>query len=171
MNEMSPNLLMLIAFGLFPSSALSTIQERDLLILEGQRIYTNSIRLHDAFPDIKFPEFSMISTANWGGYRATWATFQKQLYLVGLEARVDGMKKLSRNNEIIPKHSFPLKVTTWSGSVVQVERSSSLDVDTMNWTDITETTTISVKNGVVKDTKVTVDRKPRKPNNDSRDSL
>lgn len=169
---MSSNLLLLIAFGLFPSSSLSTIQEEDLLILEGQRIYTHSLPpLEKAFPDITFPEFEWQSTANRKGYRATWATFQKQLYLVGLEAHVPGKVEPLRNSALTPGRLFPLKVTGWSGSIVDIEKSSSLDVDTMNWTDITETTTITIKNGVVKDTKVTVEEIPRKANNDSRDDL
>ena len=156
------HLLILVVVGFFPCSALATIQEPDLLILEGKRIFTYSLfRLDKVFPDITFPEFEEISTANRKGYTATWATFQKHLYLVGLEARIAGKDKLLGNSDIILGHHFPLKVTNWSGTIVQTERSSSLDVDTMTWTDITETTTIIVKKGVVTDTKVAIERKPR----------
>ena len=96
-------LLIVVAISCFPCSALATIQESDLVILEGQRIYTYSLpSLETVFSDITFPKFEMISTANRKGYRATWATFQKQLYLVGLEARVAGKKELLRNKDITP---------------------------------------------------------------------
>lgn len=156
------HLLLFVIISFISRSALGTIQEQDLLILEGQRIYTYKLpSLDEAFPCITFPKFTMISTANYKGYRATWATFQKQLYLVGLEAHVVGKKKLSRNTDIIPEHSFPLKVTHWSGTIVKTERRSSLGPETMTWTDITETTTITVTKGVVTDTTVTIKRKPR----------
>ncbi len=158
--------LMVVAVSCFPCSALATIQESDLVILEGQQLYTHSIpSLDKVFPDITFPKFEMISTGNRKGYRATWATFQKRLYLVGLEARVVRKKKLQRNNDIIPRHNFPLKVTDWSGTIIQIGRSSSLDADTMTWTDITETTTVTVKKGVVTNTKVAIERKPRNTSN------
>lgn len=109
------HLLIAAAICCIPGSAFATIQESDLVILEGQHIYADSPpSLEEVFPDIKFPEFEMISTANRKGYRATWATFQKRLYLVGLEARVAGNKELLRNNELIPGHDFPLKVTRGS---------------------------------------------------------
>lgn len=133
------------------------------MILEGKRVYTYSlIRIDEVFPDITFPEFEMISTANRKGYSTTWATFRKQLYLVGIEGRVAGRDELVGNNDILPDHQFPLKVTKWSGKIVQIDRSSSLDVDTMILTDITETTTITVKNGLVTNTSIKVERSPRK---------
>ena len=154
------HLLIVVAICSIPCSALATTQEQDLLILEGQHIHTYSLpRLDEAFPAIRFPEFEMISTANRKGYRATWATFQKQLYLVGLEARVTGKKHMLRNNDILPGHPFPLKVADWSGMIIQTDRSSSWNGET--WTDITETTTITVKKGVVTGTKVATERKPR----------
>jgi hypothetical protein len=157
-------LLACFLVGLVTESVLATDQEPDLLIFEGQRIYTHSLpALSKAFPDITFPEFSMISTANYSGYRATWATFQKQLYLVGLEARVDGKTELSHNGELLPAHAFPLKVQRWSGTIAQTAKSSSLNPKTMIWTDITETTTITVKNGIVTGAKVDMKQVPRKP--------
>lgn len=155
-------LLIVVAMAGFCCPALDTPQEPDLLILEGQRIYTSSLpSLEEALPDITFPEFTMISTANYKGYRATWATFQKQLYLVGLEGRVEGNDDLLRNHDLVPEHSFPIKVTGWSGEIVQTNRSSSLDGETRKWTDIEKTTTITVEKGMVTDTSVAVTRKPR----------
>lgn len=163
---MTRALLCLFVIAWVSRSAIATEQEQDLLILEGQHIYTYDLpRLDEAFPDLTFPEFEMISTANRKGYRATWATFQNHLYLVGLEARVDGKRKqgLLRNNQIIAKRKFPLKVTLWSGKIVQTENSSSLDIETMKGTDILETTTIIVKDGAVTKTAITVTRNPGKP--------
>jgi hypothetical protein len=134
----------------------------DLLILEGSQIYTYDLpHLNEAFPAIKFPKFTPISTANYKGYRATWATFQKQLYLVGLEARVNGNAELLRNEEITSGHSFPLKVTDWSGKILHMEKSSTLDMKKMTWMEVTETTAITVNKGVVISTNVSVERKPR----------
>ncbi len=154
-------LISIVVFGI-SHSAFATEQEKDLVIVEGQHIYTHSLLdLDKIFPDRKFPEFEMISTGNWKGYRATWATFQKQLYLVGIEGRVAGKKDLLRNNELLPGQNFPVKVSVWSGTIVQKRESSEFGGEPMMWSDVTETTTITVTKGVVTDQKVAIKRTPR----------
>ena len=144
------------------STAFATRQEKDLLILEGRRIYTYDLPgLAETFPSIKFPEFVGMSTANYKGYRATWATFQNQLYLVGLEAQVPGKTDLLRNEEIVPGHAFPLKVTAWSGKITQVTRYTEMSSGSMVVWEVTETTTITVSKGVVVTIDTNVDRRPR----------
>jgi len=153
--------LVLLSIGTFSNAAHATIQEASLLILEGEHVYTYDLpRLEDAFPGIKFPEFELVSTANRKGYTATWATFQNQLYLVGLQGRTSVKGKLLKNEGNTPGHSFPLKVTSWSGKVRQIRTSSVVDGDSLKRTDIRVTTTITVKKGKVIDVKVREERKP-----------
>jgi hypothetical protein len=160
---MAGRLLLLLVLSFIPCPVLATGQESDLVILEGKRFYTYSLaRIEEVFPDISFPDFEMISTSNRKGYSTIWATFHKQLYLVGIEGRVAGNDELVGNNDILPDCQFPLKVTKWSGTIVQTDRSSSQDVDTMIWTDITETTKITVKHGLVTNTSVNIEQKTRK---------
>jgi len=90
-----------------------------------------------------------------------------QIILVGIEARVAEKKELLRNNDIIPGHNFPLKVTAWSGTIIQTERNSSLDVETMTWTDSTEKTTITVNKGLIAHTKHAVKQKKRREANEA----
>lgn len=154
-------LLFLICLGLYPGTARATVQESDVFILEGKRIYTSSLfPLVKVFPDIKFPQFDEISTANRKGYVATWATFQNRLYLVGLEGNVPGHDKHLCNEQITPGHRFPLKVTKWSGDIIQTISYSSYDSETEQGTYTSEITTIKVRSGIVTDTTEKVIRKP-----------
>ena len=143
--------------------ARGTTQEMDLLIFEGRRLFSAGLpRLDQAFPGITFPKFIPLSTANYKGYRATWATFEKQLYLVGLEARVKGHSGLMRNGAVIPGHKFPLKVTDWSGRIVHREKSFSIQLQEAGprSQEVIATTTLTVEKGVVIATHTDVDRKP-----------
>ena len=154
-------LLFLICVGLYPSTACATVQSSDIVIYEGKLILTNSLfPLNKVFPDIKFPQFDEISTANRKGYVATWATFQNRLYLIGLEGNVPGHDKHLCNEQITPGHRFPLKVTKWSGDIIQTNSYTSYDLDTEQSTYISETTTIKVRSGIVTDTLEKVIRKP-----------
>lgn len=154
-------LLFLICLGLLPGTARATVQVDDILIYEGKQILTNSLfPLEKVFPDIKFPQFDEISTGNRKGYVATWATFQNRLYLIGLEGNVPGHDKHLCNEQITPGHRFPLKVTRWSGKIIQEMHSRSYDSETGIWTDVLEITTIKVKSGIVTDTIEEVIRKP-----------
>lgn len=154
-------LLFLICLGLLPGTARATVQESDVFILEGKRIYTSSLfPLVKVFPDIKFPQFDEISTANRKGYVATWATFQNRLYLIGLEGNVPGHDKHLCNEQITPGHRFPLKVTKWSGDIIQTISYSSYDSETEQGTYTSEITTIKVRSGIVTDTTEKVIRKP-----------
>ena len=103
-------------------SATATEQEADLIILEGEKIYADqSPGLKDAFPSLDLPEFSEISTANYKGYRPTWATFDGHLYLVGLEARIKGESGLLGNSKVLKGVKFPIPVTEWSGIFKEVK--------------------------------------------------
>ena len=140
------------------SSAIATTQERDLIILEGDRIYTYDLpNLKEAFPDIEFPEFGFLSTSCWKGYRGTWATFQKQLYLVGLEAIVEDT--FAHNSEITPKYKFPLKVNTWSGKITRTEESYPIELDPKKSRKEITTTIITIKNGTVVDVNINTESK------------
>lgn len=151
----------MLAVMFWTGCASGTVQERDLLVLEGERIYTYDLpRPEQAFPNIKFPEFEMISTGNYKGYRATWATFGKKLYLIGLEARVHGKEELQRNEQLTPNHTFPLKVSGWSGEITRTERSSVTEgIDGPTY-QVEKTTTIVVQDGAVTSIHVTTNRRP-----------
>tara|TARA_R100001132_G_C3269877_1_gene92088 strand:- start:511 stop:1074 length:564 start_codon:yes stop_codon:yes gene_type:complete len=154
-------LLFLLCICSIPGTVLATPQEDDFLILEGKQIYTSSLRpLNRVFPNLKIPEFDEISTGNRKGYVASWATFQNQLYLIGLEGHVPGQNKLLGNERITPGHRFPLKVTKWSGNIIQEKNFLSYDADTEQSTSISEIATIRVRQGVVTDTVLKVIRKP-----------
>lgn len=154
-------LLIVALFVSLVFPALATTQEMSLFVFEGQRLWTYDMpRLDQAFPDVTFPKFTWISTANYKGYRATWATFQKRLYLVGLEARVKGHDHLLRNEQIVPKNTFPLKVTEWSGKIVHAEKSFSIEGEELKSWENTVTTTFTVQKGLVISVDVEVDRKP-----------
>lgn len=155
---MSRFILCFILLGACTSTANATIQVKSLLILEGEHIYTYRLPLlKDAFPDIKFPEFKWITTANRKGYTATWATFQNQLYLVGLQGQTSLHGKLLKNEDITTGHTFPLKVTSWSGKIVQTEL---LDPDSYSLREV-KVKTITVKKGKVIHVKLHEKRNPR----------
>ena len=140
-----------------PSGA--TEQEMDLIILEGAHVYADDLpALEDAFPDIVFPEFGFLSTSAYKRYRPTWATFQKQLYLVGLQAVVNG--KLVHNNEILAGYTFPLKVTAWSGTLIQIGRSYPFNPDSEVQMVKTYTSTIVIEKGLITDISSKTELKP-----------
>ena len=156
---MSQYIPILFLLSAFTSIANATPQEMSLLILEGEHIYSYDLPpLKRAFPGIKFPEFESISTGNRKGYRAT---FQNQLYLVGLQGQRSVKGKLLKNEGITQGHAFPLRVTRWSGKIVQTETHSEWDVETFISTDVKVITTITLKKGKVIDVKVLEERKQR----------
>ena len=110
----------LICFVSSFSALFATIQETDLIIVEGHRYYGDKLpSLKEAFPERILPEFVMLSTANYKGYRATWAVVQGQLVLVGIEGKIkgDGSHRLHRSGELFPEITFPHRVTSFTGTL------------------------------------------------------
>ncbi len=110
----------LLIVGFLSQNTFATQQERDLLVYEGARHKTYPLpTLAECLPDVKLPEFRMISTANYKGYRATWAVIDNQFYLIGIEGKVksnQGRRMLS-SRELFPKVKFPHKVTSFTGKI------------------------------------------------------
>ena len=159
--------LIFLLVGTF--SAGATEQETDVLIIRGKRIYTHDTPgLKEAFPKLSIPEFRMISTANYKGYSATWAVFDEQLYLVGLEALTKDDGELLWDERVLKKQSFPLKVSEWSGVVTQSSPVSSFDPNTGKSERYDKVTTITFKKGKV--TNVAFDRKVPRGKNAERES-
>ena len=146
-------------------SAEATVQERDILIIRGKRIYTyDTPRLTEAFPKLSIPEFEIVSTANYKGYTATWAVFDDHLHLVGLEALIEKSGELLWDEKVLKGQQFPVKVKAWSGVVKQSSPVSSFDPNTGKSEQYNEVTIIKFEKGKV--TKIDFDKKvPR--NNDT----
>jgi len=109
-----------VIFALIATSVSATEQEKDILILEGATYYTHELPpLKMALPGIPIPDFQMITTANWSGYRASWAVIDQQLYLIGVEGKLksDGGSRVYGSGELFPGVKFPYKVTTFSETV------------------------------------------------------
>ena len=157
-------LVTLVVFltGALYSSALATTQERDLIVFEGARYYTYSLpSLAECLPGIKLPDFRMLTTANYKGYRATWAVIDSQLFLIGVEGKVqqnEGRRMLS-SHELFLKLTFPHKVTSFSGQIELKGR--SLDYEIRGNTIIyTDKIVLQFKNGkVVKVSRTTHDKR------------
>lgn len=150
------------------SLSQATIQSRDVLIIRGKMIGSYDMpSLAAAFPELKIPKFEMISTANYKGYSATWAVFGGQLFLVGLEANVEGSKQMLWDEKVLTGQKFPLKVEAWSGVVKQENPVSIYDPNTNKREKYNEVTTIVIKKGKV--TNVEFDKKvPIKDEDDSK---
>lgn len=130
---------------------IATTQETDLIIVEGHRYYTYELpSLKEAFPDSKLPEFVMLHTANYKGYRATWAIAQGQLFLIGIEGKLkdDDTHRLHRSRELFPKITFPHPVTSFSGTL-ELEGDSDDYVIEGKVIHSTESVTITIKDGKV----------------------
>ena len=139
-------ILLMVSF-----SAIATIQEQDLIIVEGARYYTYSLpTLAEALPDTDIPEFSMLHTANYKGYRASWAVINNQLFLIGVEGNLlkSHERRLYKSQEIFPTLTFPVKITAFSGVIKLRGRPSDYVVKGQ---DIIETTEIElhIKEGSV----------------------
>ncbi|MBF0197928.1 MAG: hypothetical protein HQL32_09465 [Planctomycetes bacterium] len=99
-------------------SANATEQEQDILIYKGRRYWTHKMpSLEKCFPKIKWPQFALMSTANYDGYRASWGIFDNKLYLIGIVAQIGDRGKYNINEEIEPSIKVPLLAKEWSGSL------------------------------------------------------
>jgi hypothetical protein len=149
---------LIAAFLAVTIAAQATVQVRDFLIIHGKGIYTDDTpSLKHAFPKLIIPAFGMISTANYKGYSATWAVFEGQLYLVGLEARIRESGEMLWDEKVLQGQKFPIKVEEWSGVVRQSSSGSSFDPNTGIREQYDRVTTITFENGKV--TQAEFDRK------------
>ncbi len=152
----------LIATLLCSSVSQGTIQEQDLIIYEGARYYTYTTpTLEESVPNISMPKFEMLHSANYKGYRASWAVIDAQLYLIGIEGKLKGRKEdgLLNSRQIFPDLEFPLKIKGYNGTVSFDGRSEDY---TMRNGELIETIEIELlfKNGVVLDARrETINRK------------
>jgi len=130
----------------------ATTQEEDLLIVHGRRIYTHDMPdLKTAFPNFKIPEFVMISTGNYKGYVATWAVFDKELFLVGIYGQLKGKNSLIHDKEVFDV-PFPIKVVGWSGTIKQSNKAfelPSLDSKDTDSIEFEIVSTVVFKDGVL----------------------
>ncbi len=132
------------------------------MVIRGKRIYTHDMPgLNKAFPKLDIPKFEMITTANYKGFRPTWAVIKGQLYLIGLEAMVGG--EMLWDEQVLKGQKFPLKVEDWSGVVTQSSPVSSSNPNTGKSERYDEVTTIVFVKGVV--TNVDFDKKVLKQDN------
>jgi len=142
--------------------ASATQQVKDLLIIQGKHLYTyDTPSPSEAFPKLKIPQFHSVSTANYKGYVATWAVFQEQLYLIGLEGLIEdeelGFPIMHSDEKILKGQVFPLKVEGWSGEVKDVIRGCSTTVEGSNKvTYYDKVSTVVIEKGKV--TKVEFDK-------------
>ncbi|WP_431137621.1 hypothetical protein [Psychroserpens mesophilus] len=83
------NFLTVIIFSISLSS-LATIQEKDILIFNGEVFELKNYYLEEyfeLFPEKK-PKEGIISSNLWRGYRAIFVAINEQIYLVDLEIRI-----------------------------------------------------------------------------------
>lgn len=100
--------------------ALATRQEKDMIVLEGARYFTYDLpSLGECLPGVKIPKFRALTTANWKGYRSTWAVINGQLFLIGVEGKTKEtkQKRMLSTPELFPNVTFPFKVTAFSGRI------------------------------------------------------
>ena len=155
MRKFRLSMLLFILLNSLSPGVQATPQEEDLIIYEGARYYTSKLPdLSEALLQTKMPEFIWFSTANWNGYRASWAIIDKQLYLVGVEGTVknDDGARFHSSQELFPDIVFPFKVTNYSGDIVLGGRSPDDDIRDENG-DVLKVKKIILKieNGQVND--------------------
>lgn len=63
----------------------------------------------------KPPPFDVRSSANWDGYEAVFEIRDSKLYLSKIVGYVGGTKR--RNAEVLPKKTFPLEATWFTGRI------------------------------------------------------
>lgn len=145
-----------VCVGAFGRSAIATTQEQDLLILEGACYYTYKLpSLADSLPGVAIPKFRMLTTANYKGYRATWAVIDGQLFLIGVEGKTEetGGKRMISTPELFPGVAFPFRVTTFSGQIELEGRHLDYVIDETNIITYTDTLTLTFEKGRVADIK------------------
>jgi hypothetical protein len=84
--------------SLFTLRSNATAQEPDILIYKGKKysLYTNPLEGYfKKYPD-KRPKTSMISTANWRGYVATFEIIDSTIFLRDIEIEVEDAKYRTR---------------------------------------------------------------------------
>jgi len=104
----------------FAQHAVATTQEKDMLVLEGAKYYTYDVpSLGECLPGVEISMFRMLTTANYKGYRSTWAVINRQLFLIGVEGKTKETKgkRMLSTPELFPKVAFPFKVTAFSGRI------------------------------------------------------
>ena len=93
--------------------AYATIQELDDIIYEGER-YNIDVFPASTYPGL--PEFDVLNTANWDGYRAQWAIKDDQLYLTKFEAFKDKMPV--KVSDVFKGHEdLPIKADWYTGQI------------------------------------------------------
>ena len=110
----------LVLVSLCPVQAFATTQEQDIIVVDGAIYYTYNLpSLAECLPNVSIPEFQMLHTANYKGYRATWAVINKQLFLIGVEGKIHETegKRMHTTSELFPQVYFPHKVTSFSGTI------------------------------------------------------
>jgi len=155
------SILMIFLLYVFASVTTATTQEKDLIIYEGSRYYTYVLpSLSEALPNIELPNFIMLSTANWDGYRASWAIIENQLFLIGVEGKTkeNSGKRMLSSRELFPELIFPVKIVGFSGIIKLNGR--MMDYEIVE-NDKVETTEINLqfKNGIVeKVSRITINK-------------
>ena len=140
----------------FGRSASATTQEQDLFILEGACYYTYNLpSLADSLPGVAIPKFRMLTTANYKGYRATWAVIDGQLFLIGVEGKTEetGGKRMLSTPELFPGVTFPVRATTFSGKIELEGRHLDYVIDDNSIITYTDTQTLTFANGRIADIK------------------
>ena len=128
----------------------------DLIIVEGGCYYTHNLpSLKAALPDATIPEFVMLHTANYKGYRATWGVFDGQLYLVGIEGKLkdDKSHRLHTSRELFPKLTFPCPIKSYTGTIELEGRPDDYVIEQEKTIHETTSITLKFEKGKLVDTK------------------
>ena len=112
--------IMIAALGLLgfllPEPALATTQFSEILYLNGQKYFLDSLPLEPYYgPGNPRPKFRAPNTATWRGYIATWEIDRGVLYIKAIQAWTDqgevGLPAL------FPGHKGPVPATWFTGKL------------------------------------------------------
>lgn len=96
-------LLFIVGSSLLPSRGNATAQQPDILIYRGKAYSLHANPLEEYFrkyPDKK-PQTSIVSTANWRGYVATFEVIDSTLFLRDIEIEYNDGKNRLRNKSVM----------------------------------------------------------------------
>jgi hypothetical protein len=61
------------------------------------------------------PNFDILESTNWSGYKATWEISNSKLLLTSISGSVGG--KIKRNEDLVRNRKFPCKATWFTGVI------------------------------------------------------
>ena len=129
-----------------------TAQLKEILLYKGDKVGMATEPLAPYLQNIKDVNFSSRSTACWRGYFGIWELRDKKLFIIKLQAYLEGYKEVDLN------YLFPGKneiFADWFSGEIRIPQGEMLQYVHMGYESIFETDLIlSLKKGILIDEKV-----------------